>query len=366
MKDFIKISKYSGMRNDLVQAGGGNTSVKLDERIMLVKSSGYQLADVNETVGYSKVDYRMIVDFFENSVVPTMEGKTIEAAVLENTFTEEMGKELLAKAQIEGGRASIETFLHAVTGKYTLHTHPLLVGILVTRKNAKEEIEKLFPDALFVPYLKPGAPLAEAYYKLYKHYSSLGKQTDIIFLQNHGLVVSADSGDEAIEKTQAVTKKIEEYLGLNMSMYNYATDIWKVTSSVDGLKDKICYLSENKYLQEDYVGKLMENGKWNHAFCPDGVVFANEKYLKLDESFCKQTFEKYVVENGEPTLLFYKGHVYILADTVRKAQEIENAASFLSRVQKENSGIDMRFFSNEEIGSIMNWDAEKYRKAFSK
>ena len=37
MQDFIKISKYEGMRNDLAQAGGGNTSVKLDDHIMLVK-----------------------------------------------------------------------------------------------------------------------------------------------------------------------------------------------------------------------------------------------------------------------------------------------------------------------------------------
>ena len=41
MQDFIKISKYAGMRNDLAQAGGGNTSVKLDDHIMLVKSSGF-------------------------------------------------------------------------------------------------------------------------------------------------------------------------------------------------------------------------------------------------------------------------------------------------------------------------------------
>ena len=58
MQDFIKISKYAGMRNDLAQAGGGNTSVKLDDHIMLVKSSGFQLADVSEQAGYSRVDLR--------------------------------------------------------------------------------------------------------------------------------------------------------------------------------------------------------------------------------------------------------------------------------------------------------------------
>ncbi len=128
MQDFIKISRYAGMRNDLAQAGGGNTSVKLDDHIMLVKSSGVQLADVKGQNGYSKVDYRKIVDYFKEHVEP----------VKEDVFTEEIGKELLKDAQIEGGRASIETFLHAVTGRYTLHSHPALVNILTAREEERK------------------------------------------------------------------------------------------------------------------------------------------------------------------------------------------------------------------------------------
>lgn len=108
MQGFIRISKYAGMRNDLAQAGGGNTSVKLDGQVMLVKSSGFQLADVSEKTGYSKINYRLIVDYFEENV----------GTAGQSGLTEEAGKDLLAKAQMEGGRASIETFLHAVTGKY--------------------------------------------------------------------------------------------------------------------------------------------------------------------------------------------------------------------------------------------------------
>lgn len=43
MQGFIQISKYAGMRNDLAQAGGGNTSMKPDDQIMLVKSSASSL-----------------------------------------------------------------------------------------------------------------------------------------------------------------------------------------------------------------------------------------------------------------------------------------------------------------------------------
>lgn len=59
---------------------------------------------------------------------------------------------------MEEGRASIETFLHAVTGKYTLHSHPTLVNILVSRKDGMEELRNLFPEAVLVSYRKPGAP----------------------------------------------------------------------------------------------------------------------------------------------------------------------------------------------------------------
>lgn len=55
MKGFVKISKYSGMREDLVQAGGGNSSFKISDDKMVVKASGFQLADVTEEDGYALV-----------------------------------------------------------------------------------------------------------------------------------------------------------------------------------------------------------------------------------------------------------------------------------------------------------------------
>ena len=46
MKEFERMSKYAGMREDLVQAGGGNSAYKIEPGRMAVKASGYQLADV--------------------------------------------------------------------------------------------------------------------------------------------------------------------------------------------------------------------------------------------------------------------------------------------------------------------------------
>ena len=353
MQDFIKISKYAGMRNDLAQAGGGNTSVKLDDHIMLVKSSVFQLADVSEQVGYSRVDYRKIVEYFREYVEP----------FAEDVFTEEKGNQLLKEAQIEGGRASIETFLHAITGKYTLHSHPLLVNILTAREDAEEIVHALFPKAVFVPYRKPGAALAEAYDKIYRAKEAQGADGTIVFLQNHGLVVSGDEGDTVIENTEQVLAKISEYLDLDDSACRAATELYRMIGEIEALAGNIVYLSENRYLSQEYAGSsLVEQGMWEHAFCPDCVVYAGKKLLWLKKDYDRQDILGFMQAHGLPTLVYYEGHFYILAESVKKAQEIENVMSFAARVQYGNRGRRMQYLSDAQEEELLNWDAEKYRR----
>ena len=353
MQDFINISKYAGMRNDLAQAGGGNTSVKLDDRIMLVKSSGFQLADMREQTGYSKVDYKMIVGYFREHVEP----------YAEDVFTEEKGNQLLKEAQIEGGRASIETFLHAITGKYTLHSHPLLVNILTAREDAETIVHELFPKAVFVPYRKPGAALAEAYDKIYRAEEARGADKTIVFLQNHGLVVSGDDGDEVIGKTEHVLARIAEYLELDDSAYRAATQLYRMIGKIDALAGNIVYLSENRYLSREYAGSsLVEQGMWEHAFCPDCVVYAGKKLLWLKKEYDRQDILDFMDAHGLPALVYYEGHFYILAESVKKAQEIENVMSFAARVQYVNRGHKMHYLNHAQEEELLIWDAEKYRR----
>lgn len=353
MQDFIKISRYAGMRNDLAQAGGGNTSFKPDDHIMFVKSSGVQLADVNEQVGYSRVDYKRIVGYFNENVEP------YETDV----FTEDIGKKLLQEAQVEGGRASIETFLHAVTGKYTLHSHPTLVNILAAREGGMDTLRMLFPEAVFVPYRKPGAALAETYYKLYRRQRAQGADGNIVFLANHGLVVSGEDAEMVIRQTEHVLQKIAAYLGIDDSLYRNATRLWSTICQIGLLEDNIIYCSENRYLSQAYAGAaLVEQGLWNHAFCPDCVVYANQKLLRLPKDYDRQDIMDFMEQSGLPTLIYYEGHFYILAESVKKAQEIENVMSFAAQVQYANTGYRMCYLSGDEQGELLNWEAEKYRR----
>ncbi len=353
MQGFIQISKYAGMRNDLAQAGGGNTSMKPDDHIMLVKSSGIQLADVSEENGYSKVDYQLIVNYFQENI----------KADGESVLTEEAGKELLAKAQIEGGRASIETFLHAVTGKYTLHSHPTLVNILTARAGGIDALRMLFPDAVFVPYKKPGAALAEAYYREFCKKQAQGADGSVIFLANHGLVVSGDSAERVIEGTEEVLQKIAAYLQVSYEAYPNATKLWRAFSDIPGLADKIVYLSENNSLtREGAAQAVLKEETWNHAFCPDCIVYGSKKPLFLADDFTRKDVISFIEKNGIPAMVCYQERFYILAESVKKAQEIENVMSFAAQVQAANLSQGMNYLSEGQQDELLNWDAEKYRR----
>ena len=356
MQGFIKISRYAGMRNDLAQAGGGNTSVKLDGQTMLVKSSGIQLAQVSETEGYTKVDYRRIVEYFEQNITEDTE------AVL----SEEKGKELLAQAQLEGSRASIETFLHSVTGKYILHSHPTLVNILTARKGGEAVLQSLFPEAIIVPYEKPGAALAEAYYRRYRKHKVEGKNCDIIFLANHGLVVSSEDADQVIAMTEEVLHRIADYLQIDkkeQERYENATKLWISLTEIPVLGEKIVYTSENRYLSWEYIGdRLLASRAWEHAFCPDCVVYGAKKMLFLQKDYGKEDILAFLERYGEPVLICYEKQFYIVAESVKKAQEIENVMSFSARVQMANLEQGMNCLSEEQEDALLNWDSEKYRR----
>lgn len=340
MKNLIQISKYAGMREDLVQAGGGNSSVKLSNEKMLIKASGYQLADVTESEGYAVVNPSVIIDFFEHTSLDFIEKKDEKA--------------LLDRAFIEGKRPSIETFLHSITDKVTLHTHAFLVNVLATRKGGMEVLKELFPEALFVPYATPGIELAKEYFRAYQQNGK--KKTDIIFLQNHGLIVSAETADEVIDKTEEVLEKIAKYLQIDYEKYAKNTRLYQLLTVV-GLEDDIVYQAQNRKIYEAYekFGKRV----WNHEICPDCVVYCGRKFMVIGD---ENNIEKFLHQYGKPVVIVWKDEFYIVSSSVKKAKEIECMVAFSAEIAMANMNQEMDYLSDKEQEFLLNWDAEKYRK----
>ena len=343
IKNLIKISKYAGMREDLVQAGGGNTSVKIDDEVIYIKSSGYHLSEISESKGYSKVNYKKMIDIFNK-----------KSSILYNDE-----KKIMEDILILGEKPSIETFLHSITaGKYTLHTHPVVVNILTTRKGGMKTLKDIFPESLVIDYATPGIHLAK---KIYDEKLKEVKRNkyDIIFLKNHGLIVSGETVIEVIEKNEEILRILEEKLKINMNSHRNSSFLFDNLEKKLG--ENIVYLCNNYKVRKYLKKNKIEDLKYN--FSPDSIVYCGKKILKLynDKNILEEA-EIHVRKYGEFNIIYYENELYIVALNVKKAKEIESILDFNIQILEFNKENEMEFLSGKEEDFLLNWDSEKYRK----
>lgn len=337
MEDFCRISKYAGMREDLVQAGGGNSSVKISEREMLIKASGYFLSEMNGRDGYAVVDYKRAIKF---------------VSMEEHSYTE---KEMLKEILYRGEKPSIEVFLHALMKQYTLHTHPLVVNILTSRKNWRKDLKSLFPDAAFVSYATPGIELARVCLKQIKE-----NDADIVFLQNHGLIVSGKTAEEVIKKNENVIRKIQEYLGKDVWDERDSCTLAEMLYSSIPNFDQIVYQTKDVRIYNILNSDIAWKDKM--AVSPDATVYCGEKVLVLRENICEE-IQHYYESYGMPTVIWFGKQLYIVAENVKKAMEIQSLLAFILQTVWHNKEKEMNLLSAEEQKFLRGWDAEKYRRS---
>ena len=344
LNDLIRISRYAGMREDYVQSSGGNTSVKLPDGTMLIKGLGIQLADVSETFGWAHMRCDVFLEHFLSSAEPGC-GAREEAALQERAF-------------LSGCRPAIETYFHALTGPVTLHTHPTLVNVLTARKGGMQTLRALFPDAYFADYAPPGLPLGVAVWRALKSAFQPGGHgvNGVIFLKNHGVIVSGDTADEVIALHERVMAVITAALGCDSRADNLATALYTALERA-GMAQKIVLRATNatvlrnlRYLEQSYV------------FCPDALVFCGWSALRLDEADPCPQLTRYAAEHGVPELLLWRDQLYVTADSVKKAKEIESVAAFCTEVLRLNGGYEMDLLSADDCAYLSDCESEKYRK----
>lgn len=351
IKDFIEISKYAGERLDLVQAAGGNSSVKLGNGEMLIKASGFLLSDVNEDSGYSRVCTFPIADIVRNKDILNSVNKRQR---------ESLTSKLLKEATIDKkNRPSIETLLHSLLRKYTLHTHPIVVNMIVIRENWKKTLNTIFNDEAiaYISYETPGIELAIALQEELQKFNEIPK---IIFLKNHGLIVTSDNNHDIKTLNEYVLNKIENYLKVDMSKYKLTNNISHLFDSIEK-SSNISYLSEDGFLN----GQLQKNIKlfFKTPFCPDTFVYCGVNSVKIKNLSDVKTLIDYKLINHElPKVIIYNNNFFIRALSIKRAKEIEEVLKFHIMVLLNNKNKNLNFLEPEELDYLSNWEAEKFRQ----
>ncbi len=352
IEDFVRMSRFAGGRLDLIQAGGGNASIKMGNGLMLIKASGCYMGEVSQEQGYTEVRHEIPREIISG------ESRKPERPPKEEI--ERIAATALAQATEAGApRPSIEMFMHAVLGKYVLHTHPLTATAVACRDGWKEILAAKFPDALLVEYHTPGIELAIAIFKeIIKRGANPQQGLLVVFLENHGLVVSAEESGAVIEATDSVSAALAPVSGIDTSCFKTAAEISaRIGADSVGLS---CFEATDAYLPQTAASH--PEFLFAPPFCPDSVVYNGPAPIKIDDLDDPAPLKSFIDEHGEiPRVIFYRGRIFFIAAGGRAARDMEEVLKFHILVLSANGG-NVNSLPEEEIRYLRGWEAEKYRR----
>jgi len=195
LAQLVYLSNLIGRESRLVQPGGGNTSIKVGEAL-LVKGSGTDLRTVGRE-GFTRLS------------LPALKALRTADAMPDSDMMRFMARAMLG----EGPAPSVETPLHSLLPHRVIaHTHDVPTMSLTNVSDAVAErlVAELFAgDIVYVPYVRPGFPLAQAIGGIV---DQLPPAAVGLALAHHGLVVWGDNPRECYARLLRAVNTIEDYL----------------------------------------------------------------------------------------------------------------------------------------------------------
>ncbi len=355
IEEFVKISKYFGQRFDLTQAAGGNSSIKIGKK-MYIKSSGYSLSEVSLDNGYTILNNHDLVTYLNH-----IKSKKI------NQRIEKKSIKVLKDSVLHGPSPSIESYSHTLLKKYTIHIHPIASNIISVDKNSKVIFNKICSKKkkregiFYINYKPPGIDLANEITKAitFKEGTINDYNTLIFFLENHGLICSADTKLDLINTVEGFVEKFEKYLKLDLKRYKMTTKISTILWECS-YKNLTCYYSEDSYLQKNISIKNSKNFK--KPLNPDQLLYCGEAPLIIKGNLKKDIVSYLRKYNTFPRVVIIKNDIYFIAANVLKAREKEDV--FKAQLYFNSKKNPNRALTKNEINKLRSYNLFKNRLRF--
>lgn len=296
----------------LVQAAGGNTSVKLADTLW-IKASGQWLADAGQ----------------RDVMVPVGLG-ALRAAYAKGDDVENAQRFLIGSGTL---RPSIETAMHAMLPhKVVLHVHCVETIAVAVRHDAEAVLaDKLAGlDWCFIPYIRPGQPLADAVTARPGH--------SVYVFGNHGLTVGADDVDTATSLIETVHERLAGYLRpvrsadqAELGRVAAGTDYEPAPETVSALGTDPANLAISR------TGSLY----------PDHVIFLGRAVSER-------------IEDGAPLVLIPGTGALLRKDASPAARAMAQCLADVTRRIPPEAPIHALAAEDEAV--LLGWEAEAYRK----
>ena len=373
LTELKEISRFYGSKKNYVIAGGGNTSWK-DEHHLYIKASGVALATITEQ-GFCILDRKKL------DKIPTMSLSS------DSSEREEQVKNALLNSRVNpesGLRPSVETSLHNLFEySFVVHTHPTLVNALMCSRDVESKTYELFGNrVLYVPYSDPGFVLFTIIRdKILEYRQREGHDPQVVFIQNHGVFVAANSVDEIMGIYSGIESRILS--GIDQMPETGELPISDrllealpaVRMILSGEKVKVLR-AFNFPLLLNLVADENAFALIASPFTPDQMVYCLSEYLYIGDSesagsiiqSIQDQATKYLSRKGMmPKLIFVKGEGVIVADDSAVAVEYlhDLVLDFTQIAVLSSSFGGPHPMTAGQIAFIENWEVENYRKKVS-
>jgi len=232
---FEWINKTIGESLPLVQSKGGNISTKIDNRL-IIKESGGKIKNVNYSSGYSILNYKNFnIDIINSD-------KELHDFLLSSV------KNSIYK------KPSMETGFHTHFKKYVFHLHPVYLNCILCLENAEQISKKIFSNLFeysLIDYFNPG-------YELTNEIIKRKDLKDIIFLKNHGLIVSCDDCYDGIYYVSQINKISKEYIRQEINGFEEFSIDWKDKKQIDSYSwpDSVILSDDETIATNNYINYI--------------------------------------------------------------------------------------------------------------
>ena len=376
LAELIRVSNAVGKDTLLVQGGGGNTSVKTaDGKYMYIKASGTALKDMNASAGWRRMRIESVLGIITDKWLGKLDVNTREVEVVNRL-------QLCCDDDVKSGaRPSVEAHLHAMLDECVIHLHPVVVGAYVNAKNGKALVEKLFAGQkkppLWVPYIDPGYTLGKIEFKLVGEYEKqYGCKPGIMFLEKHGLFVTAHTPNSAMKLVRDVVEMLSKNLKSIKAARKAVVSQDAITTAKLTIRKAVyeatgCYMPVSFFSSDTITGfmarkdasKLLSVG----PISPDELVYANGAPIwleKCDGQRIAAKLKSQINKKQKPAAAFLLKDVGLFVSAGESTVSIINdivTSSLMIRASAAAFG-GVNVLNRREADFINNWEAEAFRK----
>ena len=209
--NLVYLSNLIGSDLTLVQPGGGNTSVKLQETDLLgatvpalaVKGSGTDLRTVTAS-GFTHLYLDRLAVLRDRETMSDEEMMTLMRACMLSPDRDPV--------------PSVETPLHSLLPhRFIAHTHDVATLSLTDTPSAREHVERVYGDSVaLLEYVRPGFPLARRVAEMrrgeWRSPDGASEGAIGLVMEKHGLTVWGETAKECYANLVAIISRAEEFV----------------------------------------------------------------------------------------------------------------------------------------------------------